>query len=26
VPHQPSHSIQDDSWYFRLILRPDWFN
>jgi len=25
VPPPPSHSIQDDSLYFRLIIHPSWF-
>ena len=26
VPDPPSHSLQDDSLYFRLIARPTWLN
>jgi hemolysin activation/secretion protein len=26
VPEPSSHSIQDDSLYFRLIIHPSWFN
>jgi len=26
VPDPSSHSLQDESLYFRLIYRPAWFN